>query len=140
VAVHLRHTASLCVLFAVVLALTAPAGAHRSGRTAVRIVTVTAGKPNEFRFTVVPKIVPRGAVLFRITNSPTGSLPHDFKICASSKGTIATNACAGKASKTISPGVKTTLSYTFKAKGTYEYLCTIPGHAAAGMKGLLKVT
>ena len=29
---------------------------------------------------------------------------------------------------------------TFAKAGTYEYLCTIPGHAAGGMKGLLKVT
>ena len=28
---------------------------------------------------------------------------------------------------------------TFTAPGTYEYLCTVPGHAAGGMKGLLTV-
>jgi uncharacterized cupredoxin-like copper-binding protein len=32
------------------------------------------------------------------------------------------------------------LTYTFKTKGTYEFFCTVPGHAAAGMKGDLKVT
>ena len=32
-----------------------------------------------------------------------------------------------------------TLSYTFKTKGAYEYLCTVPGHAAAGMKGKIGV-
>jgi hypothetical protein len=32
------------------------------------------------------------------------------------------------------------LRVTFKAPGTYEYLCTVPGHAAAGSKGLLTVT
>jgi uncharacterized cupredoxin-like copper-binding protein len=32
------------------------------------------------------------------------------------------------------------LTVTFTAPGTYEYLCTIPGQAAAGMKGLLTVT
>jgi uncharacterized cupredoxin-like copper-binding protein len=27
-----------------------------------------------------------------------------------------------------------------RRSGTYEYLCTIPGHAAGGMRGLLTVT
>jgi uncharacterized cupredoxin-like copper-binding protein len=134
---HPRNIAALFGLSAVALTLAASAGAHRS---VVQTVAVTAGKPSEFKFTVVPKSVRRGAVVFRITNSPTGSLPHDFKICSSPKGSLAKNTCVGKTSKTISPGVKTTLSFTFKTKGTYEYLCTIPGHAAAGMKGLLKVT
>jgi uncharacterized cupredoxin-like copper-binding protein len=31
------------------------------------------------------------------------------------------------------------LTVTFTAPGTYEYLCTVPGHAAAGSKGLLTV-
>jgi uncharacterized cupredoxin-like copper-binding protein len=29
---------------------------------------------------------------------------------------------------------------TFLRSGTYEYLCTVPGHAAGGMKGLIKVS
>ena len=28
---------------------------------------------------------------------------------------------------------------TFKKKGAYPYLCTVPGHAAAGMKGVFTV-
>jgi nitrite reductase (NO-forming) len=40
----------------------------------------------------------------------------------------------------ISPGKTTSVTVTFTKKGTYEYLCTVPGHAAAGMKGDLKVT
>jgi uncharacterized cupredoxin-like copper-binding protein len=134
---HPRNIAALFGLTAVALTLAASAGAHRA---VVQTVAVTAGKPSEFKFTVVPKSVRHGAVVFGITNSPTGSLPHDFKICSSPKGSRTKNTCVGKSSKTISPGVKTTLSFTFKTKGTYEYLCTIPGHAAAGMKGLLKVT
>jgi nitrite reductase (NO-forming) len=75
-------------------------------------------------------------VTFRLTNG--GSLPHDFKVCASAKGGTA-NSCTGKVTKLVSPGRSTTLTYTFKARGTYEYLCTVPGHAAAGMKGDLRV-
>jgi nitrite reductase (NO-forming) len=100
-------------------------------------VTVTPGRPSEFAFQLSAKTIKHGPVTFKVTNG--GSLPHDFKICASSKGGSA-NSCTGKATKLISPGSSTTLSYTFKTKGTYEFLCTVPGHAAAGMKGDLKVT
>jgi plastocyanin len=120
---HTRHIAVLFVLLSTVLALASTAGA---GRSVVQTVAVTAGKPSEFKFTVV-------------TNSATATLPHDFRICSSPRGSL-TNTCVGKTSKMVSPGVKTTLTFTFKTKGTYEYLCTVPGHAAAGMKGLLKVT
>jgi uncharacterized cupredoxin-like copper-binding protein len=39
----------------------------------------------------------------------------------------------------IAPGK--TVSLTVKlTKGSKPYLCTVPGHSAAGMKGSLKVT
>jgi uncharacterized cupredoxin-like copper-binding protein len=45
----------------------------------------------------------------------------------------------GKKTPILAPGKSATLSYTFKTAGRYEYLCTVPSHALAGMKGLLKV-
>ena len=106
-------------------------------RTTSTAVTVIAGKPSIFAFTLSKKTVPHGVVTFKVTNM--GSVVHDFKVCASSKGGSA-NSCVGKVTKQISPGSSATLTVTFAAKGTYEYLCTVPGHAASGMKGDLKVT
>jgi uncharacterized cupredoxin-like copper-binding protein len=40
----------------------------------------------------------------------------------------------------ISPGQSNTLRIAILLKGSYEYLCTVPGHAASGMKGILEVT
>ena len=100
-------------------------------------VTVTIGKPSEFKFTLSPKSVKHGAVTFKVTNK--GGLSHDFKICASSKGGTA-NTCKGTVTKMLTPKSSATLTYTFKTAGSYEYLCTVTGHAAAGMKGILKVT
>src|SRR6266550_6748247 len=102
-------------------------GAVRNATT----VNVTAGKPSEFGFILSKKVLPHGTVTFRMKNG--GSIPHDLKICASPKGGLA-NSCTGKGTKLIAPAQSTTLTYTFKSKGTYEYLCTVPGHAAAGMK------
>jgi uncharacterized cupredoxin-like copper-binding protein len=123
------------VVLVAILALVLPALAGATTRA--KTITVTAGKPSEFRFQLPTKTFTHGTVTFKVRNS--GSLPHDFKICASSKGGTA-NACTGKTTKQFSRGASATLTYTFKTKGTYEYLCTVPGHAAAGMKGDLKVT
>jgi len=101
------------------LALAAPALSAPNATT----VTVTAGKPSELRFTLSKKSVAAGAVTFKVTNKGTST--HDFKI-------------AGKTTKKLAPGKSATLKVTLK-KGKAAFLCTLPGHAAAGMKGTLTV-
>lgn len=98
-----------------------------SMQTAAKASTdvVIAGKPSEFHFTLAKKTVPHGTVTFTITNR--GTLPHDFKI-------------AGKKTKLLDPGDTQKLRVTFSKAGSYAYLCTVTGHSAAGMKGVLKVT
>ena len=88
-------------------------------------VTVTAAKPTEFRFTLSLKKVRHGVVTFKVTNK--GNLPHDFKI-------------AGHTTRLLSPQQTQTLKVTFAKAGKYSYLCTVTGHAAAGMKGTFTVT
>jgi uncharacterized cupredoxin-like copper-binding protein len=101
-----------------------PATAHRTA-TRATVVTVTAGKPSEFRFTLSTKTVKHGAVSFKVTNS--GNLPHDFSI-------------NGKKTKLLSPGQSQTLAVSFAKAGKSPFQCTVTGHAAAGMKGTLTVT
>ena len=55
-----------------------------------------------------------------------GHVAHDFKI-------------NGKVTPLVQPGKTANLVVTFAKKGTYPYLCTVEGHAAAGMKGVLTV-
>jgi uncharacterized cupredoxin-like copper-binding protein len=78
----------------------------------------------EFKFTLTTKTVRHGKTTFKFTNK--GRLKHDFKI-------------AGKKTALIGPNKSASLTVTLKA-GKYTYICTVPGHAAAGMKGTLKVT
>jgi uncharacterized cupredoxin-like copper-binding protein len=122
-----------------IAALAVSPGALAASRASALIsnVTVTAGKPSELAFTVSPKSVKRGIIVFKITNR--GVLSHDFKLCSKQGSTLA-NSCTGRSTAMISPGKSATLRVTVLLKGTYEYLCTVPGHAAGGMKGLLKVT
>ena len=104
-------------------AVLAPGGSASSSAPAVTTtkVTVTA---TEFKFKFSRTTIPSGTVIFTVVNK--GKIAHDFKI-------------AGKKTPTIAAGKSATLTVTFTKGGKFAYLCTIPGHAAAGMKGLLQV-
>jgi uncharacterized cupredoxin-like copper-binding protein len=117
------------------LAWALPASAHGNAARAT-VVTVTAGKPTEFGFKLSTKTVKAGAVTFKVTNS--GAVPHNFTLCT--KAGTADTCKVAKKTALLSGGASATISYTFKTKGTFEYLCNVPGHAAAGMKGQIKVT
>ena len=111
--------------------------ARLGGAILLTNVTVTVGQPAEFHFIVSPSTAKRGVIVFKITNK--GALPHTFSLCSARNKPLA-NSCSGRTSGQISPGQSGTLRVIVLLKGTYEYLCTLPGHAAGGMKGLLKVT
>jgi uncharacterized cupredoxin-like copper-binding protein len=108
-----------------------------SAVTKPAIVTVTAGKPSELAFKLSKvSLVAVGAVTFKVTNA--GSIAHDFKICTKPVKSATANSCVGKVTPLLAHGKSATLTVTLK-KGAYEFLCTVPGHAGAGMKGLVGV-
>ena len=65
-----------------------------------------------------------GKVTFVFKN--TGHVLHDFSI-------------RGKKTPLTQPGKTAKLVVSFTKKGKYGYLCTVPGHAQAGMKGTFTV-
>ena len=84
-------------------------------------VTVTM---TEFKFKLSKSKVPLGTVIFTVVNK--GKVAHDFKI-------------NGKKTPRIAPGKSAKLTVKFTKSGNLAYLCTLPGHAAAGMKGKLAI-
>jgi uncharacterized cupredoxin-like copper-binding protein len=84
-------------------------------------VNVTA---SEFKFVLSKKTAGRGVVVFKVKN--VGKVSHDFSI-------------KSRKTKMLSPGQSATLRVTFLSKGHYPYKCTVPGHAAAGMKGVFTI-
>ena len=116
---------SVLAALAVIISLVAAVAAFgSSGGATATTVAVTAGKPSEFKFTLSKKTIVKGATTFKVTNK--GTLSHSFKI-------------AGKKTVTLKPGKAATLKVTFSKAGKFAYLCTVSGHAAAGMKGTLTV-
>lgn len=102
------------------LAVAGQATAADSARTVPVKVKMT-----DYAFSLSKLRVPRGPVVFQVVNS--GEVVHDFRI-------------AGKKTPIFTTGQSGLLRVTFSRPGTYSFVCTVPGHIAAGMTGVLKVT
>ncbi len=110
----MRRKALLAVVLAFgagLLATGAEASSSHSSTHAAKptVITVVAGKPSELRFQ-----------LSKSTKLQVGT--YTFKV-----------------TKTLHPGDTASFTVKIKKAGKYEYLCDVPGHAAAGMKGLIGV-
>ena len=88
------------------------------------VTTTIQVRGGEFFFRLSKKSAPRGTVVFVVKN--VGHVIHDFKI-------------AGRKTPLLQPGKTARLVVRFAKKGRYPYLCTVPGHAAAGMQGVFTV-
>jgi uncharacterized cupredoxin-like copper-binding protein len=107
------------VLGVVVAAATIAALAQATfGATTVRVTA------RDFSYSLSKRTVPAGTVTFRLTNR--GDQRHDFKI-------------AGRKTRVIGSGRTASLSVRLRAGRSYRYVCTVPGHEDAGMKGTLRV-
>ena len=89
--------------------------AHSQTQATVRVSAL-----DTLKFTLSTKRAKAGKVSFAVTNK--GKLKHDFWI-------------AGKKTKILGHNQSQTIIATIK-KGNNPYKCTVPGHAAAGMKGI----
>jgi uncharacterized cupredoxin-like copper-binding protein len=124
-----RSTLFVAVLAAVVVPVASAHGKPDAvqpqtvqSATLLEKVNVTA---SEFKFVLSKKTARRGVVVFKVKN--VGKLKHDFDI-------------KGRKTRLLAPGQTETLRVTFLRKGSYPYKCTVAGHAAAGMKGVFKIT
>lgn len=110
---------TLIALTFAALVLAAPTAASAATHTITITVTAT-----DFHFKLSKASSPApGKVTFVLVNK--GKIGHDFAI-------------AGKKTAVIGHGKSAKLTVTLK-KGRYPYKCTVPGHAALGMKGTFTV-
>jgi uncharacterized cupredoxin-like copper-binding protein len=120
----IRSMLTLAAVAITVLAVVQFASARTEPQAHASATTISvSGK--EFSFKLSAKSVARpGKVTFNFKN--VGHTLHDFKI-------------NGHKTPMIKPGKTAKLAVTFTKKGKYPYLCTVPGHAAAGMRGVFTV-
>jgi uncharacterized cupredoxin-like copper-binding protein len=100
------------------------AGTSAAGTQRHAVVTTVTVAASEFKFKLSRKTAPVGTVVFKVVNK--GKIAHNFEI-------------AGKKTPLLAPGKSATLKIVFKKKGRFAYLCTVPGHARLGMKGVFGV-
>jgi glucose/arabinose dehydrogenase len=86
--------------------------------TVVRVVA------HDFSYSLSRRTVPTGRVRFVVVNR--GDVGHDFAV-------------GGRRTAVLRPGGSTVLEVVLARAGSYPYRCTVPGHAALGMQGVLAV-
>jgi uncharacterized cupredoxin-like copper-binding protein len=121
----IRSMLTLAAVAITALSLVQFASARTTQPEAHASATTISVSGKEFSFKLSGKSVSRpGKVTFNFKNN--GHMLHDFSI-------------NGHKTPLTRPGKTARLTVTFRKKGSYRYLCTVPGHAAAGMKGVFTV-
>jgi nitrite reductase (NO-forming) len=102
------------------VAVPAPAAAPGAQR-----VTVTVGNSMQF---APASIVVRVGQPVELTLRNGGGIPHDFTLAEGAAQPVTIAAQGGQTARG---------TFTIDAPGTYTFVCSVPGHAAAGMRGTI---
>ncbi len=139
----------IVVLLAIVilsLGLAACGGGGGNGggeTTAPEPVTLSFAGLDEFRYDPESASVASGAPV-TVNFNNAGALEHDWLLVADGtdvNALTAANAVVPEAHSGVIPGGQSnTFTFTAPAAGTYQIVCTVAGHAPAGMVGTLTVT
>lgn len=97
-----------------------PAASSHPSTTPAKVKVVMS----DYDFALSKQRVVHGRVVFSVVN--VGEAVHDFKI-------------AGRKTPYFTKGQSGALTVALKKPGKYSFICTVPGHVAAGMKGVLTV-
>jgi uncharacterized cupredoxin-like copper-binding protein len=120
----IRPFHALAAVALAMLALAPIASAHTVAHASAASTTIRVSE-KEFSIKLSERSLARpGTVTFDVKNA--GKMAHNFRI-------------NGKQTHLIKPGKTARLTVAFKKKGSYHYICAVPGHAALGMKGVLTV-
>jgi uncharacterized cupredoxin-like copper-binding protein len=138
------NTKKLVAMFAVlIVALLLAACGGGGGTEAPEPVSLSFSGFDEFSYDPESATVQAGAPV-TVNFSNEGALEHDWMLVA--EGTdvntvTAANALMPEAHSGVLPaGDTNTFTFTAPAAGTYQYVCTVAGHAPAGMVGTFTVT
>lgn len=126
----------LGILAALLVLLLAACGGESS-----ESVALTFDGSDMFQFIPATASVPAGAEV-TVTFNNVGVLEHNWVLIPSDVDPLrATNqdGLPGATSGSVAAGGSVTFTFTAPAPGDYQFVCTIPGHAAGGMVGTLRV-
>jgi len=112
----MRIAAAIAAGATIIAAAPAMAGAPKA-------ISVITTKKEMLKFSGIPSTLKADTYVFSYKND--SGMGHNLKV-----GTVST--------PTFSSGTKT-IKVTLKKGSKVKYLCTVPGHAQAGMKGTITV-
>jgi uncharacterized cupredoxin-like copper-binding protein len=107
----------------------APAQAAPVAKAATEVRVVAT----DLKFTP-PTIQAKVGQPIKIVLENKGAIEHDIAF-----PTLKADQPGASLKALAKPGQTATLEFTPTTKGSYEYICTIPGHKEAGMKGKINV-
>ena len=123
--------------------LMAACGGGGTETTAPEPVSLSFAGLDEFRYDPESASVPTGAQV-TVNFANEGALEHDWMLVADGtdvNALTAEDAVLPEAHSGVLPaGQSNTFTFTAPAAGTYQIVCTVAGHAPAGMVGTLTVT
>jgi nitrite reductase (NO-forming) len=102
------------------VAIPAPASAAGAQQ-----VTMTVGNSMHF---APPSLVFRAGQPVELTLRNGGGIPHDFTLADGASRPVTIEAQGGQTARG---------TFTIDTPGTYAFVCSVPGHAAAGMRGTI---
>jgi uncharacterized cupredoxin-like copper-binding protein len=105
---------------------TATAAASSASTARGTTLHLTADPGGALRFNTTHLTAKAGKVTLILKNPSSSGMPHGIAVQGHGSSAV------------VGPGKTATLTTTLK-KGRYTFLCPVPGHAAAGMKGTLTV-
>ncbi len=129
-----KFTVFTVLLAAMALLLAACGGGSES-------VALSFEGSDTFAFTPSSASVSAGDEV-EVTLNNVGALEHSWVLVADSADPLTvtdSDAVAGATTGTVAGGETGTVTFTAPEAGAYQFVCTIPGHAAAGMVGPLTV-
>ena len=88
-------------------------------------VTVTVGSAMQF---APSSLVIRAGQPIELTLRNGGAIPHDFTLAEGASHPVRIEAQGGPTARG---------TFTIDSPGTYAFVCSVPGHAAAGMRGTI---
>jgi uncharacterized cupredoxin-like copper-binding protein len=99
-----------------------PAGASTAGG---QQLTVPVGNAMHF---APSSLMVRAGQPIELTLRNGGSIPHDFTLVDGASGPVKIEAQGGQTARG---------TFAIDSPGTYAFVCSVPGHAAAGMQGTI---
>jgi len=97
----------------------------REVQTGSQQVTLTVGNSMQF---VPGSIVVRAGEPVELALRNGGGIPHDFSLTEATASPVKVESQGGQTARAV---------FTIDTPGSFEFVCSVPGHAAAGMRGTI---